>query len=64
MKTLLKLFVAILFTPWLIVAAIIAVIKTIVYLTLMFAWNQSDEMHEKIMEKISNLMKWLKGGDK
>ena len=64
MKTLIKLFVAILFTPWLIVAAIIAVIKTIISLTLVFTWEQANEMHGKIMRKIVKFMNYVKGGDK
>jgi hypothetical protein len=64
MKKLLELFVGILFTPWLAVAAIIAVIKTIFVITFAFTWEQADKMHDKIMEKIVKFMKWLKGGEK
>jgi hypothetical protein len=63
MKAILKLLVALFFLPWLIIAAIVSVIKTIVALTLVFTWKEADRMHGETMEKITNLIKWLKGGD-
>jgi len=64
MKAIIKWFISILFLVLLAIAAIVAVIKTILVITFVFTWEQADEMHGKTMGKIVKFMKWVRGGDK
>jgi hypothetical protein len=59
MKTILKLFISIFFLVLLTIATIYAVIKII----LVFTSEQADEMEGKILMKLHNFMKSVKGGD-
>ena len=63
MKAILKLLTGLLFLPILIIGGIIAVVKIIVVMTIVFAWQKGDEWHKELMMKLHNYMQWIKGGE-
>ena len=63
MKAILKLLTGIFFLPILLIGGIIAVVKTIVVMTIVFAWQKGDEWHKELMMKLHNYMQWIKGGE-
>jgi uncharacterized membrane protein len=63
MKATLKLLTSIFFMPMLLIGGIIAVVKTIVVMTILFAWQKGDDWHKELMMKLHNYMQWIKGGE-
>jgi uncharacterized protein involved in cysteine biosynthesis len=63
MKATLKVLTGILFLPILLIGGIIAVVKTIVVMTIVFAWQKGDDWHDELMMKLHNYMQWIKGGE-
>jgi hypothetical protein len=62
MKATLKVLTGILFLPILLIGGIIAVVKIIVVMTIVFAWQKGDDWHKELMMKLHNYMQWIKGG--
>lgn len=63
MKATLKLLTAIFFMPMLILGGIIAVVKTIIVMTIVFAWQKGDDWHKELIMKFHNYLQWIKGGE-
>ena len=60
MKIILKYITGAFFLPFLALAAIIAVLKTIFVSTIVFSWEKGDEWHGDILCGLNDFMKWLK----
>ena len=48
------------FLPLLAIAGIIAIVKTIVVITVVFAWQKGDEWHGEMLMKLHKFMQWMK----
>jgi hypothetical protein len=60
MKHTIKLMTGIFFLPLLAIAGIIAIVKTIVVITVVFAWQKGDEWHGEMLMKLHKFMQWMK----
>lgn len=63
MKATLKVLTAFVFMPILLIGGIIAVLKTLVVITIVFAWQKGDEWHKELIMKLHNYLQWIKGGE-
>jgi hypothetical protein len=60
MKHGIKLITGIFFLPLLAIAGIIAIVKTIVVITVVFAWQTGHEWHGEMLTKLHKFMQWMK----
>jgi len=60
MKTILRTLIVLCFFPFMLLGGIIAIVKTLIICTFGFAYKRGDDWHINLMEKINNLLRWLK----
>jgi len=60
MKLTLKLLIALLWGPFLILAAIVAIIRLLTNITIIFTWQKAVEWSDEMMIQVNEFFKWLK----
>jgi len=60
MKYTLKLLIALLWGPFLILAAIVAIIRLLTNITIIFTWQKAVEWSDEMMIQVNEFFKWLK----
>ena len=60
MKYIHLVIIVLFYTPFFILAALIALFKALYILTFKFAWSQGDEWHTKILNLALKYLNWAK----
>jgi len=60
MKYTLKLLISLLWGPFLILAAIVAIIRLLTNITIIFTWQKAVEWSDEMMIQVNEFFKWLK----
>ena len=63
MKLTLKLLTALFWGPFLILAAIVAIIRLLTNITIIFTWQKAVEWSDEMMIQVNEFFKWLKDKD-
>jgi len=60
MKLIIKITIGLIFSPFLLLALIIGLLRVLFAITIMFAWNTSDDVYSFCFTNIDKLLKHIK----